>query len=212
VEAMRRGRPYCMGRTLLADQRRLARGLLVEHRLLRQLEGTALPDEGCAGTARAGRGAERRQAAATTPCQNYLQDYNDLRLTVQVVDFHGPGSGRSSREWVMAKANDSRVVKTFNVADLVTEEEKAHTIIRAFLTDRRGNVISTKDHFFYWPNKLDLPETEVKTRIKVQRWRVPGYPIEQISREGPVPGDPRARSPLQRQLHRPGCRARSALS
>ena len=28
-----------------------------------------------------------------------------------------------------------------------------------------GNVISSKDHFFYWPNKLDLPETEVTTQV-----------------------------------------------
>ena len=96
---------------------------------------------------------------------DYLKDHDNLRLTVQVVDFT-TGKRKEFKEWVKANANDSRVVKTFHVADLVTEEEKAHTMIRAFLTDSRGNVISTKDHFFYWPNKLDLPKTEVKTRIK----------------------------------------------
>ena len=39
-------------------------------------------------------------------------------------------------------------------------------MIHAFLSDSEGNVISAKDHFFYWPNKLELPQTEVKTSVQ----------------------------------------------
>ena len=42
IEAHRRAKPYCMGSLLLAARRLLARGLVVEHRLLRRSEGALL--------------------------------------------------------------------------------------------------------------------------------------------------------------------------
>ena len=96
---------------------------------------------------------------------DYLQDRNNLRLTVQVIDFSS-GKQKEFTERVDAKANDCRIIKTFNIADLVSETEKNHTMIHAFLSDDKGNVLSSKDHFFYWPNKLELPETEVQTNVQ----------------------------------------------
>jgi len=52
------------------------------------------------------------------------------------------------------------------VAELVREGDKANKMIHAFLTDAKGNHISTKNYFFYWPNKLNLPETNVATKVK----------------------------------------------
>ncbi len=164
VEAMRRGRPYCMGALYwqINDDWPVVSWSSIDYydnwkaqhyRMRDVLAPLALGME------------QKDDKLRYYTMSDYLQDQDDLQLTVQVVDFT-TGKRKEFKEWVKANANDSRVVKTFQVADLVTEEEKAHTMIRAFLTDRRGNVISTKDHFFYWPNKLDLPETEVKTRIK----------------------------------------------
>ena len=64
------------------------------------------------------------------------------------------------------QANASNIVKTFNVAEVVSESDKANTMIRAWLSDSKGNKISPKDYFFYWPNKLNLPQTDVKTSVK----------------------------------------------
>ena len=96
---------------------------------------------------------------------DYLEDRDGLKLTVQLVDFER-GLQKEYTEQVNAKGNDSRIVKTFDVAELVNESSKSRTMIRAFLSDGDGNVISTKDHFFHWPNKLELPETEVTTQVQ----------------------------------------------
>ena len=88
-----------------------------------------------------------------------------MKLTVRVVDF-STGLRKEYTEVVTAKANDSKIVKSFNINDLVSESEKAHTMINAYLTDSNGKVISQKDHFFYWPNKLELPKTNIKTSVK----------------------------------------------
>lgn len=96
---------------------------------------------------------------------DYLTDENNLQLTVQVVDFT-KGVVKQFKEKVNAKGNSSNIVKTFNVADMVSEAGKANTIIHAWLSNGKGKVVSTKDYFFYWPNKLNLPETDVKTSVK----------------------------------------------
>ncbi len=164
VEAMRRGRPYCMGALYwqINDDWPVVSWSSIDYYNNWKAQHYRMRDV----LAPLALGVEQKDDKLRYyTMSDYLQDQDDLQLTVQVVDFTA-GKRKEFKEWVKANANDSRVVKTFHVADLVTEEEKAHTMIRAFLTDRRGNVISTKDHFFYWPNKLDLPETEVKTRIK----------------------------------------------
>ena len=94
-----------------------------------------------------------------------LEDVNSLQLNVQVIDFNGKVL-KNFKETVSAKANTSQVVKTFNTADLVTETQKNDVVVHAWLNDKSGKVISTKDHFFYWPNKLNLPQTNIKTTVK----------------------------------------------
>lgn len=96
---------------------------------------------------------------------DYLTDSNNLQLTVQVVDF-SKGVIKQFKEKINAKANSSEIVKSYNVSDFISEDAKSHTMIRAWLSDSKGKRISTKDYFFYWPNKLDLPETDVKTSVK----------------------------------------------
>lgn len=96
---------------------------------------------------------------------DYLNDMNDLRLTVQVVDFN-KGVVKQFEDKVNAKANSSNVVKTINTAEMVSESDKANTMIHAWLSDSKGKKLSSKDYFFYWPNKLNLPQTTVKTSVK----------------------------------------------
>ena len=56
---------------------------------------------------------------------DYLQDTNNLKLTVRVIDF-STGLKKEYTEAVNAKANDSKDCKTYNMSDLVSESEK-HT-------------------------------------------------------------------------------------
>jgi beta-mannosidase len=96
---------------------------------------------------------------------DYLNDMNNLQLTVQVVDFN-KGVVKQFKEKVNAKANSSNVVKTFSLSEMISEADKANTMIRARLSDSKGKKISTKDYFFHWPNKLNLPQANVKTSVK----------------------------------------------
>ncbi len=96
---------------------------------------------------------------------DYLTNRDDLTLTVQVIDF-SKGIQKEFREKVSATANASTIVKSYKLSDLLKEDEKAHTMLHAFLTDSNGKVISRKDHFFYWPNRLELPKTKVASNVE----------------------------------------------
>lgn len=94
-----------------------------------------------------------------------LNDIDGLQLTVQVIDF----SGKKLKEFnqkLSAKANRSTVVRAFKDSELVTEEQKQNVVIHSWLSDRNGKVVSVKDYFYYWPNKLNLPETTISTKVK----------------------------------------------
>ncbi len=163
VEAMRRGRPYCMGALYwqINDDWPVVSWSSIDYYNNWKAQHYRMRDV----LAPLALGMESKDGKIHYyTMSDYLQDHNNLRLIVQVIDF-STGKRKEFTERVDAKANDSRIVKTFNIADLVNETEKAYTVIHAFLNDSKGNTISSKDHFFYWPNKLELPQTEVKTSI-----------------------------------------------
>ncbi|MFA6838945.1 MAG: glycoside hydrolase family 2 protein, partial [Dysgonamonadaceae bacterium] len=94
-----------------------------------------------------------------------LNDIDGLQLTVQVIDFSGK-KHKEFKQKLSAKANRSTVVRAFKDSELVTEEQKQNVVIHAWLSDRNGKVVSVKDYFYYWPNKLNLPETTISTKVK----------------------------------------------
>jgi beta-mannosidase len=164
VEAMRRGRPYCMGSFYwqINDDWPVVSWSSIDYYNNWKAQHYRMRDV----LAPLALGVEYKDGQLNYyTMSDYLHDSENLRLTVQVIDF-SRGRRREFRERVTAKANASQIVKTFDADALVREEDRTHTLIRAFLKDNRGTVISTKDFFFYWPNKLELPETEVKTHVQ----------------------------------------------
>ncbi len=164
VEAMRRGRPYCMGALYwqINDDWPVVSWSSIDYYNNWKAQHYRMRDV----LAPLALGVEFKEEKLNYyTMSDYLQDRNDLQLTVQAIDF-STGKRKEFKEKVNAKANSSNIVKTFSVSDLVTEEEKSHTLIHAFLADKKGKRISTKDYFFYWPNKLELPETEVKREVQ----------------------------------------------
>ena len=93
-----------------------------------------------------------------------LEEVNPLQLHVQVIDFTGKKL-KTFNETVSAKPNTSSKVKSYTVSDLVTEEQKHNCVIHAWLSDKNGKVISEKNNYFYWPNKLNLPEPTIKQKV-----------------------------------------------
>lgn len=163
VEAMRRGRPYCMGALYwqINDSWPVVSWSSIDYYNNWKAQHYRMRDV----FAPLALGVENKDGNLNFyTMSDYLDNGNDLQLIVQVVDFSN-GVKNEFRENVIAEANNSKVVKTFSISDLVSESEKSHTMIHAFLSDRDGNIISTKDYFFFWPNKLDLPETQIESRI-----------------------------------------------
>ena len=163
VEAMRRGRPYCMGALYwqINDSWPVVSWSSIDYYDNWKAQHYRMRDV----FAPLALGVELKgEVLNYYTMSDYLQDSNDLLLTLQVIDFT-KGKRKEFSEKINAAANTSQIVKRFRLSDLVTEAEKSHTLIHAFLTDSKGKIISTKDHFFYWPNKLDLPMTEVKTKV-----------------------------------------------
>ena len=164
VEAMRRGRPYCMGALYwqINDDWPVVSWSSIDYYNNWKAQHYRMRDV----LAPLALGVEYKEEKLNYyTMSDYLQDHNNLRLTVQVIDF-STGKRKEFTERINAEANNSRIVKTFNVADLVSEAEKKHTMIHAFLSDSKGKIISAKDHFFHWPNALELPATEVKTSVQ----------------------------------------------
>lgn len=164
VEAMRRGRPYCMGALYwqINDDWPVVSWSSIDYygnwkaqhyKMRNVLAPLALGVD------------EKEGMLHYYTLSDYLTDRTDLTLTVQVIDFT-KGIQKEFRERVNATANASTIVKSYKLSDLLKEDEKAHTMLHAFLTDSNGEVISRKEHFFYWPNRLELPQTTVESSVE----------------------------------------------
>jgi|LSQX01.1.fsa_nt_gb beta-mannosidase len=93
-----------------------------------------------------------------------LEEVNSLQLHVEIIDFMGKKL-KTFKETVSAKANTSSKVKSYAITDLLTEEQKHNCVIHAWLSNKNGKVISEKNDYFYWPNKLNLPQTTIKQKV-----------------------------------------------
>ncbi len=164
VEAMRRGRPYCMGALYwqINDDWPVVSWSSIDYYGNWKAQHYRMRNV-FAPLALGVKFIDNKLNYYTM--SDYLTDANNLQLTVQVVDFT-KGVTREFTENVNAKANSSQIVKSYDISEIISEEGKSHTMIRAWLSDNTGKIISSKDYFFYWPNKLNLPETNVKTSIK----------------------------------------------
>ena len=164
VEAMRRGRDYCMGALYwqINDDWPVVSWSSIDYYGNWKTQHYRMRDV----LAPLALGVEFKDNQLNYyTMSDYLNEMNNLQLTVQVVDFN-KGVVKQFKEKVNAKANSSNVVKTFSLSEMISEADKANTMIRARLSDSKGKKISTKDYFFHWPNKLNLPQANVKTSVK----------------------------------------------
>ena len=163
VEAMRRGRPYNMGSLYwqINDSWPVVSWSSIDYYNNWKAQHYRMRDV----YAPLALGVESKDGKLNYyTMSDYLDNIDDLTLTVRVIDF-STGVKKEYTEIINAQANDSKIVKTYNISDLVSDSEKSHTMINAFLTDNNGNKISQKDYFFSWPNKLELPQTEIETNV-----------------------------------------------
>lgn len=96
-----------------------------------------------------------------------LTDENNLTLRIQLIDFNGKVL-KDLKETVSAKANVSELAKSVSINGFAPEDQKSNSVVKATLSNKKGKLIAEDNYFFYWPNKLDLPQTEVKTSVKYE--------------------------------------------
>ncbi|MDD4158596.1 MAG: glycoside hydrolase family 2 protein [Proteiniphilum sp.] len=164
VEAMRRGRPYCMGALYwqINDDWPVVSWSSIDSYDNWKAQHYRMRDVFAPLALGIAFKEDRLQFYTMS---DYLQEKENLLLTVQLIDFT-TGKQREIKEKVRARANSSNIVKTIAASSLLNEADKASKMIHAFLSDSKGNVIASKDYFFYWPNKLNLPETKIDTKVR----------------------------------------------
>src|SRR5690554_5531841 len=127
VEAMRRGRPYCMGALYwqINDSWPVVFWASIDYYDNWKAQHYRMRDV----FAPLALGVEMKDDQLNYyTMSDYLHDSNDLRLTVQVIDFT-KGKRKEFSEKINAASNTSQIVKRFRLSDLVTEAEKSHTLI-----------------------------------------------------------------------------------
>lgn len=166
VEANRRGRPYCMGALYwqLNDDWPVVSWSSVDYYNNWKAQHYKMRD--VFAPVALGLMVKENQLSFMT-MSDKLEDVNNLTLHVQVIDFSGKKL-KSFTENITAKANSSITVKSFEVDKLLTEDQKHNSVIHAWLSDKTGKIVSVKDYYFFWPNKLNLPETKVNKSVKYE--------------------------------------------
>ncbi|HPT43035.1 MAG TPA: glycoside hydrolase family 2 protein [Paludibacteraceae bacterium] len=166
VEANRRGRPYCMGALYwqLNDDWPVVSWSSVDYYNNWKAQHYKMRDV-FAPVALGSVIKDNKLSYLTM--SDKLEDVNNLVLNIQVIDFSGKKL-KSFSEAVTAKANTSRIVKTFDTDLLLTEDQKHNCVIHAWLSDKNGKIVSVKDYYFFWPNKLNLPQTTISKTVKYE--------------------------------------------
>lgn len=163
IEAMRRGRPYCMGSLYwqINDSWPVVSWSSVDYynnwkplhyRVRAAYAPLALGVK---------LNADKLDYYTMT---DYLNDVRNLTLNIQIIDFNGKLLKKIKTK-VTAKANESKVVYSCNVNDFLTEAQKHRVVVHAWLENEKKEIVSTRNFYFYWANKLDLPQTKIKTSV-----------------------------------------------
>lgn len=93
-----------------------------------------------------------------------LQDVNDLKLNISLIDFTGK-EYKNIKTNVVAKANASEKVYSISIADFASATQQENCVVNVVLTNGKNKTIAETKYYFNWPNKLNLPETKVTQKI-----------------------------------------------
>ena len=93
-----------------------------------------------------------------------LTDANNLTLKVSLIDFEGEVLKQIEQN-VTAKANASEKVHSIAVTGFATTAQQENSVVNVQLIDTSEEVVATTNYYFYWPNKLNLPKTEINKSV-----------------------------------------------
>ncbi len=93
-----------------------------------------------------------------------LTDANNLTLKVSLINFEGEVLKQIEQN-VTAKANASEKVHSIAVTGFATTAQQENSVVNVQLIDTSEEAVATTNYYFYWPNKLNLPKTEINKSV-----------------------------------------------
>ncbi|HTN69426.1 MAG TPA: glycoside hydrolase family 2 protein [Dysgonamonadaceae bacterium] len=93
-----------------------------------------------------------------------LTDRNNLKLTISLINFTGKKE-KNIQTQVMAKANASEKIHSLSISDFASLAQQENCVVHVSLTDQKNKVITETNYYFNWPNKLNLPKTQIEESL-----------------------------------------------
>ena len=93
-----------------------------------------------------------------------LEDFTELTMNISLFDFTGKEYSNTQTK-VIAKANASEKVYSISIDKFATLNQQKNSVVYVELKDVNNKLIAESKYYFNWPNKLNLPKTNIEQTI-----------------------------------------------
>ena len=94
-----------------------------------------------------------------------LQDRDDVRLTVELMDFDGKSHGKWTHSGKLS-ANTSMLFLKKRVDEFLSKQDAATSFLRFTLKAKNGTSLADEVFYFAYPKDQKLPEARIETSVK----------------------------------------------
>ena len=94
-----------------------------------------------------------------------LQDRDDVRLTVELMDFDGKSHGKWTQNGKLT-ANTSMLFLKKRVDEFLSKQDAATSFLRFTLKAKNGTSLADEVFYFAYPKDQKLPEARIETSVK----------------------------------------------
>lgn len=94
-----------------------------------------------------------------------LQDRDDVRLTVELMDFDGKSHGKWTHSGKLS-ANTSMLFLKKRVDEFLSKQDVATSFLRFTLKAKNGAALADEVFYFAYPKDQKLPEARIETSVK----------------------------------------------
>lgn len=94
-----------------------------------------------------------------------LQDRDDVRLTVELMDFDGKSHGKWTHSGKLS-ANTSMLFLKKRVDEFLSKQDAATSFLRFTLKAKNGAALADEVFYFAYPKDQKLPEASIETSVK----------------------------------------------
>lgn len=94
-----------------------------------------------------------------------LQDRDDVRLTVELMDFDGKSHGKWTHSGKLT-ANTSMLFLKKRVDEFLSKQDAATSFLRFTLKAKNGAALADEVFYFAYPKDQKLPEARIETSVK----------------------------------------------